>query len=298
MALNNKIAIYMNTTGSTKSIIFVLFLLFSVNIVAQSTFKVVCDKADKRVKVVKSDNRSARYVPIKSGFPFKQIAQKWIDENYTTTICNPEELVDQIESKKETSDHSIPVTQDKLATQNNSTKLQARKTGVDSSSEYHNTSLVANVKFSNIGKSFSLEKNMVTGFEVGFEHLFGKKNYLGIGLGMNFYFVDFSSYNLDDPQTFYFAKFPIFIGHRSEYKKILIAYEVGVEYNTELQASDEDIAFLGRIPNSNSYDLLLRVRVGKGKLHFTVGTENWISKIFDENDFDMSAFYLGIKASF
>ena len=282
-----------------KLILISLLFLFSSNIFAQDTFKVVCDKTDNTVKVIKSDNRSPNYVPIKGGFPFQQIAQQWIDNNLTTTTCNPEEIVKEIQTEQKNN----PQTQ--VADQNNQINQPAQKTqpatitsATAQQPRYRNSSLIINAKFSNIGEHFSLDQSLAPGFEVGFEQLFGKKYYIGIGVGMNFYFTDFSpTHATIDQVTFFFGKIPLFIGYRTYHKKYFFMYEIGGEFNTEFQASDENIEYLSTA-NSNSYDIMARFRVGTERIMVSLGTELWVSEIYKYNDYGMSVFYLGMKFSF
>ena len=282
-----------------KLILISLLFLFSSNIFAQDTFKVVCDKTDNTVKVIKSDNRSPNYVPIKGGFPFQQIAQQWIDNNLTTTTCNPEEIVKEIQTEQKNN----PPTQ--VTDQNNQINQPAQKTqpatitsATAQQPRYRNSSLIINAKFSNIGEHFSLDQSLAPGFEVGFEQLFGKKYYIGIGVGMNFYFTDFSpTHATIDQVTFFFGKIPLFIGYRTYHKKYFFMYEIGGEFNTEFQASDENIDYLST-PNSNSYDIMARFRVGTERIMVSLGTELWVSEIYKYNDYGMSVFYLGMKFSF
>ena len=72
-----------------------LLVIFSLNSFSQETFTVVCDKSDNSVKVVESHDRSPDYVPIKGGFPFRQVAEKWIGENLSSRECNPGEVIKQ-----------------------------------------------------------------------------------------------------------------------------------------------------------------------------------------------------------
>ena len=282
-----------------KLILISLLFLFSSNIFAQDTFKVVCDKTDNTVKVIKSDNRSPNYVPIKGGFPFQQIAQQWIDNNLTTTTCNPEEIVKEIQTEQKNN----PPTQ--VTDQNNQINQPAQKTqpatitsATAQQPRYRNSSLIINAKFSNIGEHFSLDQSLAPGFEVGFEQLFGKKYYIGIGVGMNFYFTDFSpTHATIDQVTFFFGKIPLFIGYRTYHKKYFFMHEIGGEFNTEFQASDENIDYLST-PNSNSYDIMARFRVGTERIMVSLGTELWVSEIYKYNDYGMSVFYLGMKFSF
>ena len=75
-------------------------------------------------------------------------------------------------------------------------------------------------------------------------------------------------------------------------------YEIGAELNTEFQASDEDFMFQGKTPNSNSYDIMARLRVGTDRIKLSIGTETWISKIFEEDNFNMTALYFGLNFNF
>lgn len=283
-----------------KPALILLFTIFSLHSFSQKTFTVVCDKTDKLVKVVESHDRSPNYVPIKGGFPFRQVAQKWIDENYSTTNCNPEEIIKQIKAE-ENSNSQLGVTNQKNKPSepvSAAAPLQPRASYIQTP-QYRNTSFNINGKFSDIGKIFSLDKNMSPGFDIGFEQLFGKnKYYLGIGVGMNFYFADFSADPNFDQVTFFFGKIPLFFGYRTHHKKYLFMSEVGAEFNTELQASDDDFTFYGKTPNSNSYDIMARIRFGTDKIMLSLGTELWVSEIFENNDYRMTVVYAGLKFSF
>ena len=285
--------------GFVKFILISLLFLFSLNVLAQETYKVVCDKTDNTVKVIKSDNRSPNYVPIKGGFPFQQIAQQWIDDNYTTTRCNPEEIVKQIQTEQNNNSQTQITNQNKQINQPPQKAQPATITAATKQDPlYRNSSLIFNAKLSNIGEAYTLDNSLAPGFEIGFEQLFGKKYYVGIGVSMNFYFTDFSStYNNLDQVTFFFGKIPLFFGYRTYHKKYIFMYEVGAEFNTEFQASEEDIEFLST-PINNSYDIMARFRVGTERIMLSLGTELWVSDVYENNDYGMSVFYLGMKFSF
>ncbi|MEN8116531.1 MAG: hypothetical protein ABFS16_06100, partial [Bacteroidota bacterium] len=177
----------------------VLFLFLSIETFAQTTYKVVCDKTDNTVKVVESSNRSPNYVPIKGGFPFRPIAQKWIDENYATTICNPGEIIEQNKKQQNTPTQTNNNTQptpsptSPPAPTPPQKQLQPRQTEYNTAPPYKNSSFIINAKFSDLGKLYSLDNNLAPGFNVGLEQLIGGKMYVGVGVNMNFYFVDFST---------------------------------------------------------------------------------------------------------
>ncbi|NOR76671.1 MAG: hypothetical protein GQ525_16125 [Draconibacterium sp.] len=260
----------------------------------------VCDKTDNTVKVIKSDNRSSNYVPIKGGFPFRQIAQQWIDDNYTTTVCNPVEIVKQIQAKENNNPQTGITSQNNQPVQPaaSTTPLQPGRSSVAQTPPYKNSSFIINAKFSDLGRVFSLESNLSPGFDVGFEQLFGKKYYLGIGVNMNFYFADLSTIGDYENTSFFFGKIPVFFGYRMYNKNMFMMYEAGVEINTEIQSTDDDFEFLGKIPNNNSYDITARMKVGKGKFMLTLGTELWVSEIFENDDYMMTVVYVGMKLSF
>lgn len=283
-----------------KLVLSTLLFLFSITAFAQDTYKVVCDKTDNTVKIIKSDNRSSNYVPIKGGFPFQQIAQQWIDDNYTTTTCNPEEIVNQIQAEAANNPQTQVTNQNQQVDQ---TTQKAQPASITSATTqvpaYKNSSFILNAKFSDLGKALYLDNNMAFGFDIGFEQIFGKKKYyFGTGVGMNFYFTDVSSVNPNfDQMTFFFGKIPLFFGYRNYHKKFLFMYEIGGEFNTEFQASDENIEFMSTA-NSNSYDIMARFRVGTDRIMVSLGTELWVSEIYKYNDHGMSVFYLGMKYSF
>ncbi|MCK5678972.1 MAG: hypothetical protein KAH72_10925, partial [Flavobacteriaceae bacterium] len=205
------------TSGLQNLLLISLLFLFSLNIFAQDTYKVICDKTDNTVKVIKSNDRSPNYVPIKGGFPFQQIAQQWIDDNYTTTVCDPEKIVKQLKIDENNNLQAPVINQNN---QPNQPAQPATPTKANTQDPpYRNTSFILNAKISNLGDAFSLDKNISPGFNIGFEQLFGKKYYVGTGVYMNFYFVDFSSTNTNfDQLTFFFGKIPLFFGYRTYHK--------------------------------------------------------------------------------
>ena len=115
---------------------------------------------------------------------------------------------------------------------------------------------------------------------------------------MDFYFADFTSIGDYENMSFFFGKIPVFVGYRMYNKNMFIMYEAGIEINTELRATDDDFEFLGKIPNSNSYDIVTRLKVGKGNFMMMLGAEFWISEIFENNDYRMMSMSVGMRFSF
>lgn len=272
---------------------FLAFFLLTSMTFSQTTYKVACDKTDNTVKVIKSDNRSPNYVPIKGGFPFRQIAERWIDENYNTTVCNPGEIIKQIQADEKQLEQVQSPKPKQPAVPAVAEALGARPKSSMPKPKFKNTSFVLNGKFSNLGKAFNLKSTIAPGFRIGFEQLFGQKTYLGIGFGMNFYFSDVEDFGT---LTFYSGKFPIFIGHRVYKGNLIIAYEFGAEFNTVIQEDGSDgFDFNGLIPNKNSTNGLARFKVGSNKVMGMLGAEFGVTEVFENSSYKMSAFYLGIQ---
>jgi hypothetical protein len=185
--------------------------------------------------------------------------------------------------------------------QKTSTVVQPRAASISTINQprYINTSFNINAKFSDIGNPFSLESNLAPGFGVGLEQLFGKKYYVGIGLGMDFYFVDFSDNSDIGNFSFYWGKFPLFFGYRTYNKNnFVFMSEVGAEFNSKIQSSNDDFDFRGKTPSENSFDLTARVKFGKGRIMLTLGTEFWVTEIFENDDYRMAVFYIGLRLGF
>ena len=281
-------------TQVNNSLLILFLFLFSTNILAQDTYKVVCDKTDKTIKVIKSKDTSPNYVPIKGGFPFQQIAQQWIDNNYTSKKCDPENIVKIYKTEENNVTNTSVSNQTNLSTQSASSSISTTQ-----EPRYRNTSFLLNGKVSNLGDAFSINKGISSGFNIGFEHLFGKKYYVGIGIDMNFYFTDFSSpNNISNQITFFFGKIPLFFGVRTNHKKFIFMYELGGEYNTEFRVSDDDFEFYDMTPKNNSFDIMGRFRFGTERIMLSLGSELWITSIFENNNYKMSVIYLGMKLNF
>ncbi len=62
--------------------LFLFLLSFPILLSAQKSYKAVCDKSDGIVKIVDNEDRSPNLIPLKGGFPFYQVAQNWVKENY------------------------------------------------------------------------------------------------------------------------------------------------------------------------------------------------------------------------
>lgn len=277
----------------------ILFLIFfSLTSWGQKKFTVVCDKSDNTVKVVDSEIRSPNYVPIKGGFPFRQVAQKWIDENYTTTDCNPTDIIKQ--NQPATRKKQPPVSKNQLP-QNNVTSMgpAPRSAPVKNTPQNNNTSIYGHLKFSDLGKAFYLESNIAPGVGLGIEQLIGTSMYLGFGLATDFYFLDLAStYDDLESELMVMGKIPVFLGYRSLSGKTLLMTEFGVAANTAMTALSGEMNIPHRTFDSSSFNLLARIKLGNEYFLFELGSEYWLTSLFEDYDFNMRSVYLGIRLYF
>ena len=282
-----------------KPVLILLLSIFSLNSFSQQTFTVVCDKTDNSVKVVESHDRSPNYVPIKGGFPFRQVAQKWIDENYTTTQCDPGEVLDQI---KENTQNTNTQTKSTTPTPAQPTVAPSTPNSPGKSSQpatqFKNTSFIISLKVSNLGNALGLNKNLVPGAEIGLEQLIGTKFYFGTGILLNAYTADLESIGQDEIQLLYFGRIPAFVGFRLKRKNISISYETGVQVNSKIVSATEDKTIPGLTGSDNSFNLLGRIKIGSESILLEMGSEIWLSELFKDESFDMSSLYFGLRFYF
>lgn len=281
-------------------IIVVLCISCSSNGYAQKTFTVICDKTDNTVKVVESEVKSPNFIPIKGGFPFRQVAQKWIDQNYTTTQCNPGEIIDQIKTQSQPKNappqqnNATPPQQNKPASGNSNQQTQSTQ----APEKFNNTSLLLDIKFANLGKTLMLKNNLVPGIELGVEQLIGKEIYVGTGILFNAYYATIDQGG-ENSQFYYFGRIPAFLGYRTKTSGMVFMGEAGVQVNTKMVSTEDDRSVMGRTGTNNSVNLLGRLKMGSETVMFELGTELWLTKLFENyEDFNMTSIYLGLRFYF
>lgn len=281
---------------------FISFLnVLTFSATAQTTYKVVCDKTDKTVKIVEADNRSPNYVPIKAGFPFRQVAQKWIDENLHTTACNPSEIIKQNNAQEKPVSPSLNksvASQPTPPPAPENTKLQARRPGSNSAPAFKNTSFLINARFSNLGEAFNLSEKLLPGVEAGIEQLFGNRLYLGTGINMNLFTTDFNGRYGSDKELIYFFKIPAFVGFRKATNNFIVTYEIGAAANTGFTGTPLVLETYGKTANKSSFDFLTRMKVGSQKFMLVMGTDIWLTEIFENDSFKMTSVYIGLCLNF
>jgi len=295
----------MNSTKAlfTISLFTIIILLFcSATGFTQIKYKVVCDKTDNTIKVVEAQNLSANYVPIKGGFPFRQIAEQWISDNFTTKECNPEDIADQMQTKQNTSTqankmHTVPSSNNPQTTTPMPQQPQPRRS-TPPKINYRNSSIIFHGKFSNLGEAFYLSESMMPGFEVGFEQLFGKQGYFGTGITANFFFSDMDGIQDVDSEMIYFFRFPVFGGYRIQKKKFVAMFEAGGAVNTGMRGTELNLESFGQSAEDFSFNFLVRAKVGLPGIMFEVGYDTWLSDVFIDDTFKMSAISIGLRISY
>lgn len=136
------------------------------------------------------------------------------------------------------------------------------------------------------------------GFEAGIEQVFGKQVYLGTGINMDFYFSDFGgNYDLTT-ESIYFFKIPVFVGIRKATKNLMVMYEAGAAVNTGFVGTPLILESFGQTANKSSFDFLARMKVGSEKVMLEMGTDIWLTEIFENNSFKMSSVYVGLRFNF
>lgn len=278
-----------------KTVIFLfslLMILISADIEAQKTYKVVCDKSDNKIKIVDGDDRSPNMVPLKGGFPFIQVAQKWVKENYPDESCDAAAAINQ---------NQAVTTGQPAATNNNPADFfkptPTASVPVSPVFKYRNTSVSLSLLFSDLGKVYNLDPPLVPGINIGIEYLIGTKFYGGTGLHLN----SLIGKTADEAGVgaFYNIQVPLFAGYRQYTGKNHWKVELGVSANTKLRPASGDMDLGGEIPAGQSVSALTRVKAGKDKYEFVFGVDMWLTDILStEEGYQLTVLSLGLQYCF
>lgn len=281
----------------------VFLLLLSGGVAAQTTFTVVCDKADNTIKVVESTLHSPGHVPIKGGFPFRQVATNWIRENYPSGKCDPAKILRNNQNPPSAAG-VLPGTPQPQPSENSTRPAVAPPPGVPrgtpappsagTSPSFRNTFLIANIGFSNLGGVFSLSASKAAGVEAGVEQLFGRKIYGGTGLRAGLHFTRFDGKYGYENQNFFMATIPFFAGYRKKGDRFTVMFDGGVNLHTKLASLDPDWEIPGMEALDNSLSLAARFRLGNDRLMVSFGSEYWLTPLFEDDDFRLSLTHIGL----
>lgn len=281
----------MNTSCKLPFLLAVLFIPFTLSS-QNKTYKVVCDKNDKKLKVVEAENRSSNLVPIKSGFPFPAIARQWITDNYATDDCDPGQITSNIQNEKPPQTQQQSTIAPQPPTQNQTKTVTPPK----KADRFRNTSFGMDLLLSDYGRYLGLSENPVLGMKMDLERVFGKQIFFGTGIHFSIFSSAITSSNdEEDPIGLYTFKIPFFMGARIKY----FSFDGGVAFNTKVKEIGSETDFWGITPESSSLNFLLRAKVGGKYIQFEMGGDLWLSDVFEsQQDKKLSIFYIGYRCFF
>jgi hypothetical protein len=281
-----------------KQVLLVLFtvlcVLIPTNLTAQKTYKVVCDKGDSKVKIVETNDRSPNMVPIKGGFPFYQVAEKWVNENYPDGTCDPAAVSNQ--AQPPATGQNPPANQQTI-TGNKQGETSVADSKQEPGDRYRNTSLSFSLLFSNLGKVYSVDPPMIPGMKIGIEQLIGTKFYGGTGLHLST-LIGAIEENAE-VNVLYNFQIPLFAGYRQYTVKNHWKVEMGVSLNTELRPLGNTSDLGGEIASNNSFAALTRVKTGDDNFEIEFGIDVWLSELLiTEVGFQMTVLSIGLRYNF
>jgi hypothetical protein len=273
---------------------------------AQKTYKAVCDRSDGTVKIVDGEDRSPNLVPLKGGFPFYQVAQNWVKENYPNGKCDPAASAQQNKAAADAVTRASATGQTQPATSQarQPADLDASFNATAGSApaaapalRYRNTSMFISLLFSNLGKVYSLDPPLIPGLGAGVEQLFGKKLYGGTGIHLNAL-----AGKTDDAagvSSFYSLRVPLFAGYRQLSGSYLWGVDLGLAANTMLRPVTAESHLAGEIAADYSLNTITRVRFGIGDIAFEFGVDVWLNDILaSEEGFQMTVLSAACRYSF
>jgi hypothetical protein len=272
---------------------------------AQKTYKAVCDKSDGKVKVVESEDRSPDMVPLKGGFPFFQVAQSWVKENYPDGKCDPAAAVKQNKasadavSQAATAQQQTSPNQTKPATDPNAFLgvTPGQPPVKNPAFRYRNTSMFLSLLISDLGRVYNLDPPVVPGVNFGIEQLFGTKFYGGTGIHFNT-LLGLTDED-DNASSFYSFRIPLFAGFRQIVGRRYWSVDLGLAANTMLKPLTNGSHLSGEVASDFSLNTHTRVRFGNERSAFEFGFDFWLSDILvSEEGFRMKVYSIGYRYSF
>jgi hypothetical protein len=265
-------------------IISFLFLTVSYSVDAQKSYKAVCDKSDGRVKIVDGDDRSPSLVPLKGGFPFYQVAEKWVKENYPNGSCDPAAAAAQNRaaanaaaqpSNLPSQPSANPTTPPPPASSYGAPVSQPL--GPIRTQRYRNTSMFVSFLFSDFGKVYGIDPPLFPGVGIGIDQVIGAKFYGGTGIHFNSLIgktADASGVN-----AFYSFRIPLFAGYRITSGRRYWGVDFGLAANTMLRPLSSDSDLHGEIASDVSFNSMMRARFGTERRAFEIGVDLWMNEI-------------------
>ncbi len=286
-------------------LLLIVIALVSLPLNAQKTFKAVCDKSDGTVKIVDGDDRSPNLVPLKGGFPFFQVAENWVKENFPNGRCDPAAAQKQNQAaaaavtQQATAGQPTAPTPTKPATEPNvfigvaPGHLLARGPVF----RYRNTSMFFSLLFSNLGKVYGLDPPMIPGMSFGIEQVIGTKIYGGTGIHFNALIGKTGEQT--GVNSFHFFRIPLFAGYRQVSGTRYWGVDLGLAANTTMKPLTDDSDLAGEYAADYSFNTITRVRFGKERSAFELGVDVWLNDILASYEgFQMTVLSAGYRYSF
>jgi hypothetical protein len=272
---------------------------------SQKSYKAVCDKTDGTVKIVDSEDRSPSLVPLKGGFPFYQVAEKWVNKNYPGGKCDPAAAVKQNQAAADAvtqaapGQNNAPAAQVKPSnTQNASPNVPANQTYRSAPvARYRNTSMYISFLFTNLGKVYNLDPPLIPGISMGIEHVVGTRFCGGTGVHLNALIG--KTEDVAGVNSFYNISIPLFAEYRQLTGRRMMGVDLGLAVNTTLRPVTGDSDLAGEVASNYSINALTRLRFGNERSAFELGADIWLSDILaSEEGFQMTSIYVGYRFYF
>jgi len=265
-------------------IISFLLLSLSYNLDAQKTYKAVCDKSDGKVKIVDGDDRSPSLVPLKGGFPFYQVAEKWVKENYPNGSCDPAAAAAQ--NRAAANAAAQPSNLPSQAPANpTAPPPPASSYGAPAGQplaplrapRYRNTSMFVSFLFSDLGKVYGIDPPLFPGVSFGIDQVIGAKFYGGTGIHFNSLIG--KTEDAAGVNAFYTFRIPLFAGYRMTSGKRYWGVDLGLAANTTLRPLSSDSDLHGEMASDVSFNSMMRARFGTDRRAFEIGVDLWVNEI-------------------
>lgn len=272
------------------SLLLITMALTSLSLEAQKTFKAVCDKSDGTVKIVDGEDRSPNLVPLKGGFPFYQVAQNWVKENFPNGKCDPAAAAAQNRAAANAAAQpsALPAQQaqpTQPAPGPTQTPPPASSYGAPSGQppmstrapKYSNTSMFFSLLFSDLGKVYDIDLPLFPGVSIGIDQVIGTRFYGGTGIHFNTLIGKIEDAAVVN--AFYSLRIPLFAGYRMSSGNRYWGVDLGLAANSMLRTLSGESDLQGEIASDFSFNSMMRARFGTGKIVIELGVDLWINDI-------------------
>jgi hypothetical protein len=258
------------------------------------------------VKIVATEDRSPELIPLKGGFPFYQVAEKWVKENYPDGKCDPAAETKKNQDAADAVSRQAGTTTPVPAKQNNTPDLneffntppgQAPASVQSPQFKFRNTSLLMGLLFSNLGKVYGTDPPMIPGFSIGLEQFFGSALYGGTGIHM----IALTG-KIDESagiNSLYTIRIPLFAGYRKVNGNRYWGVDLGLAANAMLRPVTSESDLGGEVAADRSFNTITRVRTGTEHSAFEFGIDVWLNDLLlTEAGFQMTVLSVGYRYSF